>query len=149
MTLSVDMLNDRYRLVRRLGGNMGTVWEAEDTWLERTVAVKELSPRPFGDEDAPTRRERVRREAIALAQVEHPVIVTVYDLIHVGRGKAPWIVMGYVPGRPLSEIIKDTGTRFPSGRSRPSPSPSSMACGPAMRASRASTTGTSNRETSW
>lgn len=107
MTSRGDLLNDRYRLERRLGGGrMGTVWEAFDTDLERTVAVKELAPGRFGDEDAATRRERVRREAIALAQVEHPVIVTVHDLISVGDDKAPWIVMGYVPGRPLSEIIE-------------------------------------------
>src|SRR6202167_898712 len=84
---------------------MGTVWEAFDIHLERTVAVKELIPGPFADEDAATRRERVKREATALAQVEHPVIVTVHDLISVGRSGVPWIVMGYVPGRPLSEII--------------------------------------------
>jgi len=100
------VLNGRYRLERRLGGGtMGTVWEASDLHLERTVAVKELIPGPFADEDAATRRERVKREATALAQVEHPVIVTVHDLISVGRGGVPWIVMGYVPGRPLSEII--------------------------------------------
>jgi len=102
------VLNGRYRLVRRLGGGtMGTVWEAFDIHLERTVAVKQLIPGPFGDEDGGTRRERVKREAIALAQVEHPVIVTVHDLISAGRGGVPWIVMGYVPGRPLSEIIAE------------------------------------------
>src|SRR4029077_16659053 len=84
----------------------GSVWEAFDTYLERTVAVKKLASEPFGEESAATRRERIRREAIALAQVEHPVIVTVHDLITVGRDKVPWIVMGYVPGRPLSEIIQ-------------------------------------------
>jgi tRNA A-37 threonylcarbamoyl transferase component Bud32 len=108
MTSPGQVLNGRYRLVRRLGGGtMGTVWEAFDLHLERTVAVKQLIPGPFGDEDAGTRRERVKREAIALAQVEHPVIVTVHDLISVGRGGIPWIVMGYVPGRPLSEIIAE------------------------------------------
>ena len=108
MTSPGELLNDRYQLVRQLGGGkMGTVWEAFDTELERTVAVKELTRGSFGDEDAATRRERVKREAIALAQVEHPVIVTVHDLISVGRAEAPWIVMGYVPGRPLSEIIAE------------------------------------------
>ena len=108
MTSPGELLNDRYQLVRQLGGGkMGTVWEAFDTELERTVAVKELTRGSFGDEDAATRRERVKREAIALAQVEHPVIVTVHDLISVGRAGAPWIVMGYVPGRPLSEIIAE------------------------------------------
>jgi tRNA A-37 threonylcarbamoyl transferase component Bud32 len=112
MTSPEEMLNERYQLVRRLGGGaMGSVWEAFDTCLERTVAVKKLIPGRYGDEDAETRRERIRREAIALAQVEHPVIVTVHDLISVGRHKDPWIVMGYIPGRPLNEIIqkhKDT-----------------------------------------
>jgi tRNA A-37 threonylcarbamoyl transferase component Bud32 len=108
MTSPGEVLNDRYRLVRRLGGGtMGTVWEAFDTHLERPVAAKQLIPGPFGEEDAATRRERVKREAIALAQVEHPVIVTVHDLISVGRSEVPWIVMGYVPGRPLSEIIAE------------------------------------------
>ena len=107
MTSPGELLNGRYRLVRRLGGDgMGTVWKAFDTDLERLVAVKELAPGNFGDEDAATRQERVRREAIALAQVEHPVIVTVHDLISVGDDEAPWIVMGYVPGEPLSDIIK-------------------------------------------
>jgi hypothetical protein len=82
---------------------MGTVWKAFDNDLERTVAVKELAPGAF-DEDNSTRRERAKREAIALAQVEHPVIVTVHDLITVAQ--APWIVMGYVPGETLSDIIK-------------------------------------------
>jgi tRNA A-37 threonylcarbamoyl transferase component Bud32/flagellar motility protein MotE (MotC chaperone) len=118
MTSAGDVLNGRYRLVRRLGGGtMGTVWEAVDIYLERTVAVKELIPGPFGDEDAATRRERVRREAIALAQVEHPVIVTVHDLISVGRNRVPWIVMGYVPGAPLSEIIqKHADAPLPDGK---------------------------------
>jgi hypothetical protein len=108
MTSPGDVLNDRYVLQERLGGGrMGTVWKAFDATLERTVAVKELLLGPFGDEDAATRRERVKREAIALAQVEHPVVVTVHDLISVGQDKVPWIVMRYVPGRPLSEIIED------------------------------------------
>jgi serine/threonine protein kinase len=105
MTSAGTVLNGRYRLMRQLGaGKMGTVWKASDTYLERTVAVKELLPGSFGDENA--RRERVRREAIALAHVEHPVIVTIHDLISVGRDKAPWIIMGYVPGQPLNEIIQ-------------------------------------------
>ena len=108
MTAPGELLNNRYRLERRLGaGTMGTVWKASDTYLERCVAVKELAPGAFGEESAATKRERIKLEAVALAQVEHPVIVTVHDLISVGRHKAPWIVMGYVPGRPLSEIIED------------------------------------------
>ncbi len=107
MTAAGDELNGRYRLERRLGGGaMGTVWKAADLYLERTVAVKELIPGSAFEEDDETRRERVNREAVALAQVEHPVIVTIHDLITVGRKKIPWIVMGYVPGDPLSDIIQ-------------------------------------------
>jgi hypothetical protein len=88
---------------------MGSVWEAFDTRLERTVAVKQLLLGGFGDEDPPTRRKRMQREAIALAQLNHPVIVAVHDLIYVGRDKGPWIVMNYAPGRTLSEFVKAQG----------------------------------------
>jgi tRNA A-37 threonylcarbamoyl transferase component Bud32 len=99
-------LNGRYRLEERLGGgSMGSVWRAYDKVLERTVAVKELISDRNDAEDIATRRERVRREALALAKVEHPAIATIHDLIYVRSGKDPWIVMGYVHGSPLDQII--------------------------------------------
>src|ERR1700743_794483 len=102
------MLNHRCRLEERLGqGAMGSVWKAYDTRLERTVAVKELVSRRDGGEDLDVRRERVRREALALAKVEHPAIVSVHDLIF--EGPDPWIVMAYVRGRALGLIIKEEG----------------------------------------
>ena len=102
----VRLLNDRYRLEERLGqGAMGSVWKAYDTRLERTVAVKELVSWRDGGEDLDVRRERVRREALALAKVEHPAIVSVHDLIF--EGPDPWIVMAYVRGRSLDLIIKE------------------------------------------
>jgi flagellar motility protein MotE (MotC chaperone) len=102
----VRLLNDRYRLEERLGqGSMGSVWKAYDTRLERTVAAKELVSARDGGEDLDIRRERVRREALALAKVEHPAIVSVHDLIF--EGPDPWIVMAYVRGRSLDLIIKD------------------------------------------
>jgi Protein kinase domain/MgtE intracellular N domain len=104
----VRLLNGRYRLDARLGqGSMGSVWKAYDTRLERTVAAKELVSGRDGGEDLGTRRERVRREALALAKVEHPAIVSVHDLIYEGPGQDPWIVMAYVRGRPLDLIIKE------------------------------------------
>ena len=102
----VRLLNDRYRLEERLGqGSMGSVWKAYDTRLERTVAAKELVSGRDGGEDLDIRRERVRREALALAKVDHPAIVSVHDLIF--EGPDPWIVMAYVRGRSLDLIIKD------------------------------------------
>jgi eukaryotic-like serine/threonine-protein kinase len=104
----VRVLNNRYRLEERLGqGSMGSVWKAYDTRLERTVATKELVSGRDGGEDLDIRRERARREALALAKVEHPAIVSVHDLIYEGPGHDPWIVMAYVRGRPLDLIIKD------------------------------------------
>jgi hypothetical protein len=101
------VLSGRYHLVEPLGkGAMGSVWKAYDERLERTVAVKELLADGSGGEDATVRRERVRREALALAAVEHPAVVAVHDLIYEGREKAPWIVMAYASGRSLQRIIE-------------------------------------------
>jgi hypothetical protein len=71
-----------YRLVRRLGtGGMGTVWEAADDRLGRHVAIKSLHPaRPL----TPTLRERLRREARALANLNHANVAQVFDLIEDG-----------------------------------------------------------------
>ena len=104
----VRTLNHRYRLMERLGqGSMGSVWKACDTRLERTVAAKELLSGRDGGEDLDVRRERVRREALALAKVEHPAIVSIHDFIYEGPGLDPWIVMAYVRGRSLDSIIRD------------------------------------------
>jgi hypothetical protein len=101
------VLSGRYHLVEPLGnGAMGSVWKAYDERLERTVAVKELLADGSLGEDAKVRRERVRREALALAAVEHPVVVAVHDLIYEGREQAPWIVMAYASGRSLQRIIE-------------------------------------------
>jgi hypothetical protein len=101
------VLSGRYHLVEPLGkGAMGSVWKAYDERLERTVAVKELLIDGNSAEDPKVRRERVRREALALAAVEHPVVVAVHDLIYEGRDRAPWIVMAYVNGKSLQWIAE-------------------------------------------
>jgi serine/threonine protein kinase len=104
-----EVLNGRYRLTERLGaGAMGSVWKAFDSDLERTVAVKELVPERYDVEDQQIRRERARREALALAKVEHPAVVSIHDLIYVGQTKDPWIVMAYVSGRSLDKMIRES-----------------------------------------
>jgi tRNA A-37 threonylcarbamoyl transferase component Bud32 len=101
------VLSNRYHLVESLGeGAMGSVWKAYDTRLERTVAVKELISGRMSGDDLKVRRERVQREAQALALVEHPAIVSIHDLIFEGRDRDPWIVMAYVRGRSLKWIIE-------------------------------------------
>lgn len=104
-TAPVKVLGQRYELTGRIGnGGMGSVWRAHDRILGRTVAVKQLTAGWHDGEHLQVRRERVRREAVALARVEHPVVVSIHDLIY-DEGD-PWIVMGYVGGVTLQEIIR-------------------------------------------
>ncbi len=98
------VVNGRYRLVYQLGvGGMGSVWLADDQLLERSVALKELLSR---NETAslPARRVRAVQEARAMARVRHPAIVPIHDVFFVDED--PWIVMDYIRGRSLLDMIK-------------------------------------------
>ncbi|MBI2901844.1 MAG: SUMF1/EgtB/PvdO family nonheme iron enzyme [Planctomycetes bacterium] len=92
----------RYELRGELGrGGMGTVYRAYDPLLKREVAVKLLRR----EEDA----ARVQREAQAAARLQHPNIVTVFD---VGRAfEGPYLAMELVEGRPLHDAWKDWTVR--------------------------------------
>jgi predicted Ser/Thr protein kinase len=92
----------RYRRVKQLGhGGFGTVWEAVDTQLNRTVALK-IAHAPDRDTE-----QRMQREARALAAVNHPSCVRVYDLAEEPDGLA--LVMEYLEGRPLAEVVDGHG----------------------------------------
>ena len=95
----------RYELKKRLArGGMAEVFLAEDQLLGRPVAVKVLFPEFAAD---PSFVERFRREAQAAANLSHPNIVGVYDW---GREESTYyIVMEYVEGRSLSQIIRKEG----------------------------------------
>ena len=95
-------IGSRYRLVQRIGsGGMADVWSADDSMLDRRVALKFLHER-FG-EDAQF-VERFRREAQAAAGLQHPNLVSVYDRgEHEGRY---WIAMEYVHGASLKDLIE-------------------------------------------
>jgi eukaryotic-like serine/threonine-protein kinase len=98
-------LGGRYRLDARIGhGGMSTVYRAFDTVLERQVAVKVMH-RDIAQ--SPDQLERFRREARAVAQLNHPHIVQVIDA---GEDDAmPFIVFEYVEGETLKERIRRTG----------------------------------------
>jgi serine/threonine protein kinase len=92
----------KYRVVKVLGrGGMGTVYEARDPVLHRTVALKTMTP---GLADEPDLRARFLREAQAAGGLRHHNIVTVYDLGE-DRGQ-PYIAMELVEGVDLDAIIQ-------------------------------------------
>ena len=90
---------DRYRVRERLGqGGMGALFLALDPAIDRLVAIKVLRV------DNPDVRERFQREARLAARLQHPNIVTVYDVgEHEGQ---PFIAMEYIPGETLAELIR-------------------------------------------
>ena len=92
------LLNERYRIDAELGrGGMGTVHRAHDTVLDRDVAVKLLSESGLGTEG----RERMLREAQAIAKLNHPNIVQVHDAGQLEG--TPFIVMELVEGQSLHD----------------------------------------------
>lgn len=107
-----QLLGDRYQLVRRIGaGGMAQVYVAQDRLLGRDVAVKILHEDSAGDA---TYVERFRREAKAVAQLNHPNVVAVYDWGHTtsaaSAGRADYfMVMEYVPGPNLKEVVRARG----------------------------------------
>lgn len=100
------ILGNRYEIIRKIGdGGMAFVYEAKDRLLNRVVAVKVLRPEFVDDEEF---LAKFKREAEAVANISHSNIVNVYD---VGcDGKVNYIVMEYVDGQNLKEIIKNEGT---------------------------------------
>jgi eukaryotic-like serine/threonine-protein kinase len=108
------LLSGRYRLDEQIGrGGMSTVYRAFDTVLERPVAVKLMRSEITSDSD---QLERFRREARAVAQLNHPHIVTVIDAgeepangSSEPHSSAPYIVLEYVEGETLRELIRREG----------------------------------------
>ncbi|QWF81931.1 protein kinase domain-containing protein [Amycolatopsis sp. CA-230715] len=95
--------SSRYRRVRQLGaGGFGTVWQAVDTQLGRTVALK-IAHAPDRDTE-----QRMQREARALAVVNHPHCVRVYDLVEEPDGLA--LVMEYLEGQALATVVDTEGS---------------------------------------
>ena len=103
--MGATVLGNRYEILRKIGdGGMAFVYQARDKLLNRIVAVKVLRPEFVDDQEFLV---KFKKEAEAVASLSHPNIVNVYD---VGEdGKVHYIVMEYVDGQNLKEIIQDEG----------------------------------------
>ncbi len=100
--LQKDIAIGHYRIIERIGaGGMGEVYLAEDTELNRRVALKFLPPHLCQDSDC---RARFKREAQAAAKLSHPNIVTIYDVSEF-QGR-PFFAMELIEGHSLREVIK-------------------------------------------
>ncbi|UCG62335.1 MAG: protein kinase [Candidatus Zixiibacteriota bacterium] len=99
ITLTKDTMVGHYRIVEKIGaGGMGEVYLAQDTKLERSVALKFLSTFLCADDDC---RKRFTREAQAAAKLSHPNIITIHEVSeYQGR---PFFAMEHVEGRSLKE----------------------------------------------
>jgi len=93
-----------YRIDSRIGrGGMGVVYRGRHEKLPRAVAVKSISPK--GTHDLRRLRHRFEREAFVQAQLDHPGIVKIYD--YIVSEQSYFIVMEYVEGRSLAQLIKE------------------------------------------
>jgi serine/threonine protein kinase len=117
MLTSGTLLQDRYRIVRHIGGGgMGLVYLAEDVRLPgRQCAIKETSPAQLPPQDQTWAANAFRQEAQMLATLNHPGLTAVTDFF--SEGGNLYLVMEYVPGQTLEQILADAPNgRLPSGQ---------------------------------
>lgn len=112
------LLSGRYRLTELIGeGGMGRVWEGVDELLDRPVAIKELIiPPQLPEAEVEVARTRMLREARHAAQLSHPSIITVFDVVEIDE--RPWIVMELVRGPSLGDLVKRDGAFAPERAAR-------------------------------
>jgi serine/threonine protein kinase len=107
------LVDDRYLLLEPLDeGGMGILWRAEDLISERHVAVKELRfPDPLDHMQRRALAARVRREARAMAAVDHPGLARIVDVVD--DGDRPWVVTELVEAPTLADVVAREGPMEP------------------------------------
>jgi eukaryotic-like serine/threonine-protein kinase len=103
----------RYRLLAPIGrGAMGVVWRARDQLLDRDVAIKEvLISAMLSPQERHNAYQRTLREAKTAARLNHPGVVTVYDVAE-DEGR-PWIIMQLVSAQSLDQVLSTSGPLSP------------------------------------
>src|SRR3954452_22097437 len=109
MPSTTNLIAGRYALSEQVGsGGMGVVWRGYDELLRRQVAVKELHfPPHMSREERERLARRTLREARAVAAVDDPNAVRVFDVVE--QDDRPWIVMEYLDGSTLTDVIRERG----------------------------------------
>ena len=103
------MIAGRYTLEREVGrGGMGAVWLGRDEVLGRAVALKRIGMMPGGSSPD---LERAEREARLAARLNHPHVVAIFDLVD--DDGQQWLVMEYVEGSTLAELVRRDGALTP------------------------------------
>src|SRR4051794_20731406 len=104
----IGRMVSHYQIVEKLGeGGMGIVYKARDTRLNRFVAVKVLRSDKVSSEG---RIRRFVQEAQAASSLNHPNIITIYDIIE--QDGTDFIIMEYLPGNTLDQVIGRKRLRF-------------------------------------
>lgn len=94
----MSAFGDQYTIIQKIGeGGMGTVYLANDTMLDRKVAIKQLNK--SSDAVDESIGDRFQQEALALAKLNHPNITHLYSFIP--KEETYWMVMEYVEGKTL------------------------------------------------
>jgi tetratricopeptide (TPR) repeat protein/predicted Ser/Thr protein kinase len=103
------LLAGRYKIIRSLGeGGMGSVYEAQDSEVDRRVAIKVIRPELASDAQI---LERFKQELILARQVTHRNVVRIYDLG--ASGGLKFISMEFIEGRELGTLLDETGRLLP------------------------------------
>src|SRR4030095_3899952 len=109
--LGEPTLDARYSLERRLGqGGMGVVYKARHIFLKTAHAIKVILPDLVGND--PNLVTRFRQEALAAAAIRHQNIIAVTDF-GVVRGTMPFLVMEFVQGKSLQDVMAEDGAMSP------------------------------------
>ena len=112
--MATETIIGSYRIEELIGrGGMGVVFRGRHTKLPREVAIKSISPRA-APHDLRALRTRFEREAFVQSQLDHPGIVKIYD--YIVAEQTYYIVMEYVAGRSLAQLLAGEAERLPLER---------------------------------
>ncbi len=108
-------MEERYEIRGKIGeGGLGAVYRGFDTRMNREVAIKRISTGPGDTETRAESTRQLAKEAGALASLQHPNIVTVYDVG--GDEDGPYVVMELISGKTLDELIERAPLTWPDFR---------------------------------